>query len=86
MGKPYTENHVTISIRLLGAGIYTTRRLAVNTILNRPLKADGIESLKEIEGQRATPYLMRTVCLARVFGSLNGWADMEKDIRKNRGG
>jgi hypothetical protein len=79
-GEPYSEIVVTISIRLLGAGI-TRSRLAVNTHIDPALRKMAIESLKEM---KITAYGMSEdgffgACLSENF---NGWEDMNKDYPK----
>jgi hypothetical protein len=76
-GEPYTEIIVTISIRLLGAGI-TRSRLAVNTYPDRALKPMAVQSLKEmkIDSYGINQDGVFGACLTENF---NGWEDMNKD-------
>ena len=79
-GEPYTEIIVTISIRLLGAGI-TRSRLAVNTYPDPALRRMAVESLKnmEIQGYGLNEDGVFGACLSENF---NGWEDMERDYPK----
>ena len=79
-GEPYTEIIVTISIRLLGAGI-TRSRLAVNTYPDPALKRMAVESLKKMkmESYGVNDDGVFGACLSENF---NGWVDMEKDYPK----
>ncbi len=79
-GEPYTEIIVTISIRLLGAGI-TRSRLAVNTYPDPALRRMAVESLKKmkIESYGVNEDGVFGACLSENF---NGWADMERDYPK----
>ena len=79
-GEPYTEIIVTISIRLLGAGI-TRSRLAVNTYPDPGLKRMAVESLKQmkIESYGLNEDGVFGACLSENF---NGWEDMNRDYPK----
>jgi hypothetical protein len=79
-GEPYTEIIVTISIRLLGAGI-TRSRLAVNTYPDPALRRMAIESLKnmKIESYGLNEDGVFGACLCE---NVNGWEDMNKDYPK----
>src|SRR5258708_40284665 len=79
-GEPYTEIIVTISIRLLGAGI-TRSRLAVNTYPDPALKRMAIESLKKmkVESYGLNEDGVFGTCLSENF---NGWEDMNSDYPK----
>ncbi len=76
-GEPYTEIIVTISIRLLGAGI-TRSRLAVNTYPDPALRRMAVESLKKmkIESYGLNQDGVFGACLSENF---NGWEDMNND-------
>ncbi len=76
-GEPYTEIIVTISIRLLGAGI-TRSRLAVNTYPDPALRRMAVESLKKmgIESYGLNEHGIFGACLSESF---NGWEDMNND-------
>jgi hypothetical protein len=79
-GEPYTEIIVTISIRLLGAGI-TRSRLAVNTYPDPALRRMAVESLKKMQVQG---YGLNEdgVFGAWLSENFNGWEDMNKDYPK----
>jgi Ran GTPase-activating protein (RanGAP) involved in mRNA processing and transport len=79
-GEPYTEIIVTISIRLLGAGI-TRSRLAVNTYPDPALRRMAVESLKKmrVQGYGLNEDGVFGACLSENF---NGWEDMNKDYPK----
>jgi len=79
-GEPYTEIIVTISIRLLGAGI-TRSRLAVNTYPDPALRRMAVESLKQmkIESYGVNEDGVFGTCLSENF---NGWEDMNRDYPK----
>jgi hypothetical protein len=79
-GEPYTEIIVTISIRLLGAGI-TRSRLAVNTYPDPALRRMAEESLKKmkIQGYGLNEDGVFGACLSENF---NGWEDMNRDYPK----
>ena len=76
-GEPYSEVVVTISIRILGAGI-TRSRLAVNVTPDpalEPLARQSLDSLgKENYGFNEDGVF--GACLAESF---NGWEDLELD-------
>jgi len=76
-GEPYTEVIVTISIRILGAGI-TRSRLAVNVCPDpalEPLARQSLKALKkELYGIGEDG--MFGACLSDNF---NGWEDLEGD-------
>ena len=76
-GEPYSEIIVTISIRVLGAGI-TRSRLAVNSYPDPALRSLAIESLrqKEIDSYGRNEEGVFGACLSENF---NGWEDMNKD-------
>lgn len=76
-GEPYTEIIVTISIRLLGAGI-TRSRLAVNTHPDPALRRMAVESLKNMKADKygVNEDGVFGACLTENF---NGWEDMNKD-------
>lgn len=79
-GEPYTEIIVTISIRLLGAGI-TRSRLAVNTYPDPALRPMATQSLKEmgIHSYGLNQDGVFGACLSEHF---NGWEDMNEDYPK----
>jgi hypothetical protein len=79
-GEPYTEIIVTISIRLLGAGI-TRSRLAVSTYPDPALQRMAVESLKimKIDSYGVNDDGVFGASLSENF---NGWEDMEKDYPK----
>jgi hypothetical protein len=79
-GEPYSEAIVTISIRVLGAGI-TRSRLAVNTYPDPALRRMAIESLKglKIDSYGVNADGVFGACLTENF---NGWEDMNKDYPK----
>src|SRR5258708_32209158 len=76
-GEPYTEIIVTISIRLLGAGI-TRSRLAVNTYPDPGLKRMAGESLKpmKIESHGLNQAGVVGACPSENF---NRWEGMNRD-------
>jgi hypothetical protein len=76
-GEPYSEVVVTISIRVLGAGI-TRSRLAVNTFPDPALKLLAIQTLKhmKIDSYGLNADGIFGACLSENF---NGWEDMNED-------
>jgi hypothetical protein len=79
-GEPYTQILVTISIRLLGAGI-SRSRLAVNVHPDPALRRMAVESLKKlkIESYGINDDGVFGACLSENF---NGWEDMNRDYPK----
>ena len=75
-GEPYTEVVVTISIRILGAGI-TRSRLAVNVYSDPALEPMAREVLERagIESYGYNEDGVFGTCLSENF---NGWEDMDK--------
>jgi len=76
-GEPYTEVTVTISIRILGAGI-TRSRLAVNVCPDPALEQLARKSLKALKKEfyGMNEDGMFGACLSENF---NGWEDLEDD-------
>jgi hypothetical protein len=76
-GEPYTEVTVTISIRILGAGI-TRSRLAVNVCPDPALEPMARVSLKALKKEHfgINEHGHFGVCLS---DSLNGWEDLDED-------
>jgi hypothetical protein len=76
-GEPYTEVTVTISIRILGAGI-TRSRLAVNVCPDPALESLARKSLNALgkEHFAINEHGHFGVCLS---DNLNGWEDLEED-------
>jgi hypothetical protein len=76
-GEPYSEVTVTISIRILGAGI-TRSRLAVNVCPDPALEQlarKSLEALKK-ENYGFSDDGVFGACLSENF---NSWADLEED-------
>jgi len=76
-GEPYSEVIVTISIRILGAGI-TRSRLAVNVYPDPALEPMARKSLNALKKE------LYGVNEEGIFGAclsenLNGWEDLEDD-------
>jgi hypothetical protein len=76
-GEPYSEVVVTVSIRILGAGI-TRSRLAVNVYPDPALESLARKSLESLEKET---YGVNDVgvfgaCLSKNF---NGWEDLNED-------
>src|SRR5713226_1577464 len=76
-GEPYTEVTVTISIRILGAGI-TRSRLAVNVCPDPALEALARKSLEAMKKENfgVSEDGMFGACLSENF---NGWEDLNDD-------
>jgi len=76
-GEPYSEVIVTVSIRILGAGI-TRSRLAVNTYPDPALRPMATQSLKQmgIDTYGLNEDGVFGACLSEHF---NGWEDMNED-------
>jgi hypothetical protein len=75
-GEPYTEVTVTISIRILGAGI-TRSRLAVNVCPDPALEPMARKSLKVLEKEHfgINEHGHFGVCLS---DNPNGWEDLDE--------
>jgi hypothetical protein len=76
-GEPYSEVMVTISIRILGAGI-TRSRLAVNVCPDPALEhlaRNSLNALKK-ENYGVSDDGVFGACLSENF---NGWEDLEED-------
>src|SRR5260370_22252613 len=76
-GEPYTEVTVTISIRILGAGI-TRSRLAVNVCPDPALEKLARKSLEALHKEHygVSEDGMFGACLSENF---NGWEDLNDD-------
>jgi hypothetical protein len=76
-GEPYSEVTVTISIRILGAGI-TQSRLAVNVRPDPALEQLARKSLQALEKEQygIDEDGLFGACLSENF---NGWEDLEDD-------
>jgi hypothetical protein len=75
-GEPYTEVTVTISIRILGAGI-TRSRLAVNVYPDPALEPMARQSLKALKKELfgVNEDGVFGACLSENF---NGWEDLDE--------
>src|SRR5258708_31317632 len=76
-GEPYTEVTVTISIRILGAGV-TRSRLAVNVCPDPALEPMARKSLKALEKEHfgINEHGHFGVCLS---DNSNGWEGLDED-------